>query len=374
MTRDTVSMGLLFRIVGAAAREVEDAAKIVKGLARFGEEVRISTQQLPSLIKIEKGVSKVGNIPLSTIEKNLKLGNVVDSAKVLYGIEHVPDTLRIRLDGEVKTLPSYHVGRVERGAEDMKNLFKDLPDSKNLSDANFAGKLTEDMVKKSSRLQELVKFIGSKRFWSLTAGAVGITGGATYVISLINTHRLKLSGCFRYSVVNGKPLACKIAACSCNDGAIIVTDGVSMCGSSDMIPASMNIASACAETTGTVCVNCPSEQVLNEGKGSLDNPASLETHSQSDKVFYKCVNASIFDAIADLVGDQVDEVNRAVGAVTETVSDFLSLVFKILKWLGVFFAILIGLGGSAWAVVKYRQINRGSYDLLPQESHESQEL
>lgn len=346
-------MGKLFRIIGASIKE-SDLLKISKKIKDFATETNISTAIVPAVTKDSSGLIKIGNSSAVHLEKQLKLGNIGDAGKAIYQVDNIPPGVQTRLINEVKDLPSYHVGVTERGTDKLKSLMNNSSDYKKLSDPKYAGKLTSEMVSKDSRLGKLCKYMTNKKFYSLSAGGLVLGATIPYVIQEINKHRERLSGCFRYTILNGQPSACKVASCSCADGAIStqVVDKVSLCDQSS-IPDSMKNITSCGGTSGIACVNCPTSEVENAGKGDLTNDTSLDEVSPNDRVYYKCQIASILDAIGDLTADKIDEVNEQVGSIKDSIGSFLSLLITVAKYIVVALAVIFAAITSIWL---YRKV------------------
>lgn len=329
----------LFRILGAIGHDTP-LTKIDSALGVFAKESNISNL-FRGAVK-DGDVWKIGNKTTTELETSLKLGKIADSAPVIYKMEYVPSSLNQKLINEVKDLPSYRVGKVEKGVDDIKNLFKDTNEYSNLINPNH-GNLTINMVENNAKLKSTIGQLIGKRYKSLTLGVVIVGASITVAIEKINEHRKNMSGCFRYYMENDVLVSCRVATCSCFDGSPITSGGAVTCSPS-LIPKSMSGLSNCSGTTGAVCAKCPSEEVLTVGKGDLNNPTSLTQDSTEDLVYYKCNQASILDAIGDLVGDGVDGLVDEIKKGKEIFTDFFKYALLIVKY-------VLMVGGIVGAII-----------------------
>lgn len=326
--KNIIKMGKLFRLMGAVSKEAE-IAKVASAVEKYGASTLKLDFGLVNAISLEDKIMKIGGVSTRQLEKELKLGNVINSIKTVFKVQEVSTAMEVKVLSEVYDLPSFHIGRVERGTEKLKSAMNGAPDFENIVDPKFTGKLTEDMVNKSSKLQAALKYIEGKSFKSLTFATVVVPVGLVYAIDVINKHRSKLSGCFRYTMTGGVVTACKVANCSCLDGSPNVNthSGVVFCNNSSVPDAMKN--PSCAGTTGYACVSCPPENHGENTLANVDDEASLDAVSSDDLIYYKCITASINDAIGDIVNENVEDLVSTVEDVKEAVSDFLSTLVKV---------------------------------------------
>lgn len=318
----------LYRLVGAAIKESE-FAKLATKFEKYGESIKVST--LTKFSGIGSNL-RFGEKLAVDVERGLKTGRF-DVVKDIYQIEgSVNPQITQILANEVKHLPSYKIGQVEIGVEKMLPTIKD---SKFVS--STAPELTEDAVKSSNKMSAVVDFLKGKRFKSLSAGTITLGVTAAAVIIVINQHREKMSGCFRYSVdANGEMKSCKIILCSCKDGQIN-TSAAELCTTYNP---DMN-GGKCEETTGYACVNCPPEKVLNDERASIDDENML---NGDETYFYKCNTPSIMDAVGDIVGEGVDRVVKVVNSTVDGATGALNTLLASLKYVIMAVAVAIVFG------------------------------
>lgn len=325
-------MSKLFRILGAASRETE-ILKATKALESYASaSLKLSEATVNSLARVDN-ILRIGEKAVPDLISDLKAGKVTEAAKTVYKIPYVTDEIKTKLIDEVKDLPAYHVQKSESGARELAYSMRDAPNYEKLSDPKFTGELTEEMVNKSSKVKYIIDYLKDKSFTSFTLKTVAFTAGTIFAIGEINKHRAKLSGCFKYEVLDSTTVACKVTNCSCRDGNILDSAfAVSACAVSSLPEEMKNVT--CKDVVGFGCVQCPPTSIKDsDGYGSLSDSTSLSEPSAQDKVYYKCINASIIDAINDIVSGEVNELARNIGDIKEAVGGFLEKVLEFLPYL-----------------------------------------
>lgn len=316
----------LYRILGAASKESK-LVNVTHAITRYANTIKLPSFHLPNL-RHSGGLVHIGEDSLASLGKRLKLGYVADTMQKLYKIEKLPTQIERKLISEVADLPSYHVGKSKRAAETLEK--------------NFGANITEEVVSKNPRLSKVIDYLKGKSFYSISGGIVLVGATTIFALDAINRHQKYMSGCFRYEMVGGKIIACKVQACSCVDGA--PTDSGSSFCQVDKLPDEMKQVSGCKGTSGIVCVNCPIAQ-LEIDEGNLDSDLTKPT--TNDLIYYECKNASFWEAVSDLVGDQVDKVLDKVTQLTDEAVSGVELLLKIVKY----GAAIIGVCGVIGAIV-----------------------
>lgn len=340
-----------------AASKANSLARVTELVGRYGKDFNIYPK---AITKAADGVSFAGKIDKDII-KALKLGKFDDAAPFLYNINSIPSGLRYKLVLDVKDLPSYKVGLNEARGNKLKGLVKETSNSSDynkLTDAKSSDAVTVADIEKNSNLKRVFDYIGGKKFITFTLGTLALTGvGTAYLLGEVKKHRNRMSGCFRYSVSeNGSVVTCKVAECSCLDGAMISTENTKMCDNSIEIPEEMRKADNCKNVVGYGCVNCGVED--DKDTGTVEDEDSLNDAAPGDEVFYKCNLPSFMDALGDLIDEEVDGVVNAVKKGANELGSLYSTVIKVLKWVVVGVGIILVIILFGWGIIKMRNISK----------------
>lgn len=334
-----------YRLLGAMSKEV-NLTKVTEAFGNYAKKVKLPSFKVPS-VKASGGVVSIGADTLASLEKRVKLGYVADTMRKVYKIEKLPSSIELKLIDEVKHLPSYKVGVSKRAADTLE--------------ANIGAvgsNVTESTVAANSRLSKVIDYLKGKSFISITGGTVVIGVTTVYALQAIQRHRDMMSGCFRYEMVRGKIEACKVQSCSCVNGA--PSQGGSNYCAADKLPADMLVTSGCSGSSGTVCVNCPSASFESD-KGDVTSDDGLSNPAPNDNVYYECRNATFWEAVSDLVGDEVDKVIDIGTSVATEVGSALALLLKVLKYGAAVVGICGVIGAIAWIYFRVNK-NAGEFD------------
>lgn len=345
----------LFKVLKAASREAS-VLKIDSTLSKYSKA--LDTSLIARNAKKIGTLTKIGDEAAIDLSKMLKFGDVDRAATKLFEVKSVPKILSNKLTSEVSDLPAFHMGNVDRSTEKLTNFIKsDMTPSNaaKLADPNFKGDVAE-IVESSPKLKASLNSLNGKKLASFMLLGAAVGGGIAYTIEVVQKHRDKMSGCFRYSMVNGKIAVCKVAECSCLDGNMLVSDQSNFCGVDVDIPPEMRRIGNCKEqtTSGYGCVKCP---IPDSGKitENLDDESSLTDLSKEDTVEYRCVYASFFNALGDLVHESVDStIDAANQNLVKPVSDLIKTLFTVFKYLVVVFGVILTIGAIGWGIFKLR--------------------
>lgn len=327
----------LYRILGASSK-VKTFEKIESALANYATT-------LSNGVKI-KGFSGVGKelkfngLGVLEAEKALKKGDLSSLNKIFEFDGVISPQVKSVINNEVKNLPSYKVGQVEGKVSSLKS-------NKIPQELTIPGKdLSVDEVLKTGNGNSLINYLKGKSFKSITLGTIVFGTSAVAIVAIINKHRSEMSGCFKYSVINGLLTSCKVIECSCKDGVINTTSSISTCAA----PENMK-GGDCSKTSGYSCVNCPSPIVEDELRGDLDN---LESLNQDETIYYQCNDPSFIDAVGDIINDKMDDLGNILNVLNETGKGFLGWFTRNIKYIGIgiIIAILAIIAAMAYSVIR----------------------
>jgi hypothetical protein len=271
---------------------------------------------------------KFGKFSVLDAEKAIKKGNFEPLNEMFNFNGVISKEVRGSVTNEVKNLPSYKVGRLESKVNNIAT-------SKVDDVLKLKRDLTPDEVLKTSSGTKIVDYLKNKSFTSLTLGTVTIGVTATAVVAYVNRHRDKMSGCYKYTNTRGVVTACKVLESSCKDGVNNLGDGAySNCTD---VPLSMK-KSSCVGTIGYACINCPTQEVEDELRGSINDADSLDV---DETIYYQCNSPSFFDAVGDIVNNKIDELDNLLNTLKSSASGIFSWFAKNIKYIGIAFVIAI---------------------------------
>lgn len=348
----------LLKIVRAANVETK-LVNVTKTFEVLGRELRVASDASHITHDAIDGI-KFGGTSAADIVSDLKYGRINKALRSVFNLSEVPIELERKFSAEVNHLPSYHLGRAEKAAEEFKAvLTKDVSaaDLEKLTSAD--GKVTKEIVERNSRIAAILKYLKGKKLKSLMVGTV-LFSGASYVLKAVENHREDISGCFRYSVVGGALSVCKVAQASCLDG-MFVAGGHHNCAALDNVPAEMLNVNNCINFKGRGCVKCPLDPV-----NELKTSASLAPEPKSgallvndnnrddthDNVVYKCSTPSFLDALADLVYDRVNDAASYAQQFGNEITSFAITILNVLKYVGMAMGFILVLGAFAYVLTR----------------------
>lgn len=348
-------MSRLFRILRAAETEV-DLLKIGSVLSKTGEEIGL--RELAPIIRTPQNILKIGDRTAESLVKSLRAGRVEEAVQHIYRVDHVPESVKLKLLDEVKDLPSAHVGLAEQEASVIKGEFR-----KTMSEAEYkelsapdGPPLTVDSVKKSQTLSKIADMLKNTKVISIYTGVVLFGGTTALVVAAVNHHRRELRGCYKFTNTNGTIHSCKEVESSCVNGHVDLHETTRACRPE---PGASSSTETCETVDGVGCINCPpaTRQRASPSDEQIDKPETLAGHDEFDMVSYHCNNPSNMDALADLLNDKASSVSQALGGIGGAAANAVQTLFSAFRYVFIIMGVIAGLLVVAYGVNRYSIIS-----------------
>lgn len=339
-----------------------EACRSIKTVDKMGAALKVLENfTLKTFNKIEIRPLKLANNELTIggkfvgdVATGLKAGRVEEFAKVVYNIDNVSTQMKTVLLKDVQNLPTYRVSEFLSSGSNMKNQLKNIP----------INTISEADVLKYPKLKGVLDFMMNKKFITFTGGITVVGVGLTYLITEINKHRERMSGCYRYTTKeNGDLVSCKINQCSCSNGNFSQSN-VTQCQNID--PGMLN--GSCQGTSGLACINCPPKPK----NPDIENEEALSQITSDDLEYYVCIQASIADAITDIINDKVGDVTDAISTIKDEAGSILTTFTTVLKYFIIAIGVIVPLllVGYAYNYLKStsekRKLEGEGYRRLPE--------
>lgn len=347
----------MFRIIRAievGARQVKSGSKLeanlllaaTKRIEHYAKDFGTTSMKLRTL-KLVEGVPYFGKKSAFNVSKRLSMGYTTAIKRVL-NLTEVPQQLQLKLTNEVKHLPSFHVGNVERLQATFKEkIKKKLPAEtyERLSKPN--SRLTDADIANNKVLQDISKSIKNmadkdKKLFPFTGKELIYASiGGTALVAVINKHIENMRGCYVYYFNKSRKLiGCKLKTASCDGKGnfnTVCTHSCIECSQSvlDELPVSMKSLNNCVGVTET-CHNCPSSDFFNDQEkkediiSKLDNISFDLSKTAREDFHFQCNDPSVFDAIIDMTGNTANKLLDVVDQAIMTTSWFLRNLPKLI--------------------------------------------
>lgn len=288
----------------------------------------------------------IGNISMGEFVSEIKKGKLDEAFHKVDSKIHIDENVRKLLMYEIKDLPGNTLHKIQTGSKRLNKLSPKLNEAK-------SAKEVVTLLMTDPKLGKVKKHFLSPTFKRLGYTAL-LVGGGLSLAAYIDRYRKAISGCIRYENVNGQLKVCKVHHLSCR--VVSEQSYLNLC-KENVLPEKIKTARCLEEAGGRgtpACAHCDSEK---------NDPPTLDIN-----VEYRCIDASWTDALADMLGKDVENV---VAFGSDAFGHFKN-IFRYLYY-GLIFLGGVGILGLAAYLVKYFRRSSSDKNISWNDEHERRE-
>lgn len=323
--------------------------QIIKTTTRLTTTVE-HISHLGAPLKVRE-MTKISNLTLINNKEVHEVAHVLkkgymNEIKNVYEIKttSIPKDLEIKITSDIKGLPAFEFGKYEKGTTQISEGIKNKSPKKSLDHLHQDRDITMTDVNKSPALKSVLEYMRSKQFRTFMKEVIIVGATTLAALTLLNAHRKTMSACLVYYYENNNLKNCRLLSCSCADGQMNDHGNrFPNCTSKilDLLPDDMKQTNQCAGTSGTTCVNCPSQTFRDMfGAGVTD----MDKDSKQDQIYVNCQKPSVFDAMGDILHHVTDTVAQVINGAANAASWLASHLPTIL----IVGACILGVGVVVW--------------------------
>lgn len=305
---------------------IKSEENVLAGISKIERYSELATSKIISLREFANidGVMHINGKKIENVSLRLSMG-YTDALHDVYKIDNIPKSLELRSIEDIKSLPSYIVGKNVKFSQDIlkPQLLEKLdPEAKRImSSTNLSEEITPAIVERNPVLRNIFTNLSGKTV-RVVGGALLTFGiGTAAVCALVNEHRNRLTACMLYYYSNNQLRRCAVITCTCKK--IACKKDCNYCSTEILqkyLPSDMLKDNCDGFKEAAGCVKCPSE---NYHKTNLLDDLTLVQDKVSDSSFIRCQRPDFFEVLSDLFGGVSEDLLDIVKGSLKGISWFI---------------------------------------------------